>query len=166
LPPAVIALNLSEENKRIHERVNALTHLGTLEEVFWRNQSKAPVIAKFQDRVQQVHRFFTKCHTVLRITWKVLFPLNAVPPTLLALMYEFGNVRKIRRLVRSQLVAGAQSAFALLLSKHPAIDLMTVANADGDVGHLFDKVLIPSTIVSDRMEHSSKVGEKVLEGGS
>jgi hypothetical protein len=95
-----------------------------------------------------------------------MFPLDAVPPTLLALMSEYCNSRKIRRLVHSQLVAGAQSAFALLVSKHPAIDLMTVTNADGDVGHLFDKVLIPSTIVADRLEHSSKVGEKVLEGGS
>jgi hypothetical protein len=99
----------------------------------------------------------------MRITWKVMFPLDAVPPTLPALMSEFGNVRKIRRLVRSQLVAGAQSSFALLLSKHPVIDLMVVANSDGDVGHLFDKVLIPSTIVADRLEHSSKVGEKVME---
>jgi hypothetical protein len=159
-------VNLSEDKKRIHERVNALTHLASLEEVFWRNQSKASVIAKFQDRVQQVHRFFTKCHTVLRLTWKIMFPLNAVPPTLLALMSEFGNIRKIRRLVRSQLVAGAQSAFALLLSKHPVIDLMAVANADGDVGHLFERAHIPSTIVTDRLEQSSKVGEKVLEGES
>jgi hypothetical protein len=66
-------------------------------------------------------------------------------------------------LVRLQLIAGAQSAFALLLSKHPAIDLIAVANAEGDVDHLFDKAFIPSSIVADRLERSSKVDEKVLE---
>jgi hypothetical protein len=139
-----------------------------LDEVFWRNQSKASTIVKFQDQVQQVHRFFTKCHTALRVMWKIMFPLNEVPPTLLALMSEFSNVRKIRSLVLAQLVAGAQSAFALLLSKHPSIDLMAIANADGDVGHLFAKAHIPSTIVVDRMEQNSKVVEeaRVLEGES
>jgi hypothetical protein len=78
-------------------------------------------------------------------------------------MSEFGNVRKIRRLVRSQRVAGGQSAFALLLSKHPSIDLIVVANAEDDVDHIFDKAFIPSSIVADRLEHSSKVDEKVLE---
>jgi hypothetical protein len=43
---------------------------------------------------------------------------------------------------------------------------MAVANANGDVGHLFKKAHIPSTIVADTLQHSSKVGEKVLEGES
>jgi hypothetical protein len=55
---SVIALNLLEENKRVHERVDALTNLAHFDEVFWKNQLKATTIAKFQDRVQQVHRFF------------------------------------------------------------------------------------------------------------
>jgi hypothetical protein len=88
MPPLliVIALNLSEENQRLHERVNALTHLSSFDEVFWRNQSKAATVAKFQDRVQQVHRFFNKCYTGLRVIWKTMFPLNETPPTLLNLM--------------------------------------------------------------------------------
>ncbi|KAM0831672.1 hypothetical protein ACQ4PT_065381 [Festuca glaucescens] len=50
-----IALNLSEENKRVHERVEALMSLSQFNEVFWSSKSKAATIAKFQDRVQQVH---------------------------------------------------------------------------------------------------------------
>jgi hypothetical protein len=30
----VIALNLTDENQRVHERVNALTHLSSFDEVF------------------------------------------------------------------------------------------------------------------------------------
>ncbi|KAK1697293.1 hypothetical protein QYE76_013990 [Lolium multiflorum] len=104
-----IALNKAEENKRIHERVNALTQLSSADEVFWREQSKASTVAKFQDRVQQVHRFFDKCYKGLRVIWKTMFPLNAVPPTLLTLMSEFSNAKKIRSLVRAQLLAGARA---------------------------------------------------------
>jgi hypothetical protein len=131
-----------------------------------KNQSKASTVAKFQDQVQQVHRFFDKCYKVLRIIWKTMFPLNGVPPTLLTLMSEFGNIMKIRRLIRSQVIAGAQSAFALLLAKHPTIDLMAVVNAEGDVNHLFDTTFIPSCIVADKLEHNSKVDEKIAEEAS
>jgi hypothetical protein len=60
-------------------------------------------------------------------------------------------------------IAGAQSAFSLLLAKHPAIDLIAVVNAEGDVNHLFDKAFIPSCIVADKLEHNSKVDEKIAE---
>ncbi|KAK1612202.1 hypothetical protein QYE76_035875 [Lolium multiflorum] len=62
-----IALNPAEDNKRIHERVNALAQLSSLDEVFWKDQSKASTVAKFQDQIQQVHRFFDKCYKGLRI---------------------------------------------------------------------------------------------------
>jgi hypothetical protein len=54
----VIALNLSEENNRVHECVDALIYLARFDKVFWKNQSKVATVAKFQDRVQQVHHFF------------------------------------------------------------------------------------------------------------
>ncbi|KAK1651259.1 hypothetical protein QYE76_069064 [Lolium multiflorum] len=85
-----IALNRAEESKRVHERVNALIELSSAEEIFWREHSKASTVAQFQDRVQQVHHFFDKCYKAMRVVWKTMFPLNAVPPTLLALMSEFG----------------------------------------------------------------------------
>ncbi|KAK1664829.1 hypothetical protein QYE76_052988 [Lolium multiflorum] len=78
-----IALNKTEENKRMQERVHALTQLSSADEVFWREQAKASTVAKFQDRVQQVHRFFDKAYKALRVIWKTMFPLNAVPSTLL-----------------------------------------------------------------------------------
>ncbi|KAK1631425.1 hypothetical protein QYE76_005740 [Lolium multiflorum] len=68
-----ITLNPAEENKRIHERVNALTQLSSSDEVFWKEHSKASAVAKFQDRVQQVHRFFDKCYKRLRVIWKTMF---------------------------------------------------------------------------------------------
>ncbi|KAK1664769.1 hypothetical protein QYE76_052928 [Lolium multiflorum] len=62
-----IALNKTEENKRLQERVHALTQLSSADEVFWREQAKASIVAKFQDRVQQVHRFFDKVYKALRV---------------------------------------------------------------------------------------------------
>ncbi|KAK1628404.1 hypothetical protein QYE76_002719 [Lolium multiflorum] len=43
-----IALNPAEENKRIHERVRALTQLSSSEEIFWRDHSKTSAVVKFR----------------------------------------------------------------------------------------------------------------------
>jgi hypothetical protein len=157
----VIALNLSEENKRVHERVDALTSLAHFYEVFWKNQSKAATVAKFQDRVQQVHRFFDKCYTGLRMIWKTMFPLNEVPPTLLTLMSKFSNAKKVRKLICSQLLVGAETAFAFVLSNYPSLNLMAIANADGDVSRFYPSVKIPASIVIERLEENSKVDVQV-----
>jgi hypothetical protein len=88
------------------------------------------------------------------------FPLNETPSTLLILMSKFSNVKKIQSLIRSQLIAGAKSAFALVLSRHPSANLMAIANADGNVGHIFAMAKIPAAIAIDRLEHGSKVDEE------
>ncbi|KAK1680850.1 hypothetical protein QYE76_041698 [Lolium multiflorum] len=155
-----IALNRAEENKRIHERVHALTQLSSAEEIFWREHSKASAVAQFQDRVQQVHHFFDKCYKAMRVVWKTMFPLNAVPPTLLALMSEFGNAKKIRDLVRAQVFAGARFTLALVLARYPSAGLLSIANATGDLEALYPKVLLPANIIVDRLEEDSKVPEE------
>ncbi|KAK1613601.1 hypothetical protein QYE76_019118 [Lolium multiflorum] len=155
-----IALNPAEENKQIHERVNALTQLSSSDEIFWKEHSKASAVAKFQDRVQQVHRFFDKCYKGLRVIWRTMFPLNAVPPTLLTLMSEFSNTKKIRDLVRAQLFAGARFTLALILVRYPSADLLAIANAVGDLEPLYPKVGLPSNIIVNRLEESSKASEE------
>ncbi|KAK1642078.1 hypothetical protein QYE76_059883 [Lolium multiflorum] len=151
-----IALNRAEENKRIHERVHALTQLSSAEEIFWREHSKASAVALFQDRVQQVHHFFDKCYKAMRVVWKTMFPLNAIPPTLLTLMSEFGNAKKIRDLVRAQVFAGARFALALVLARYPSANLLAIANAVGDLDTLYPKVLLPANIIVDKFEEYSK----------
>ncbi|KAK1683292.1 hypothetical protein QYE76_044140 [Lolium multiflorum] len=155
-----IALNKAEESKRIHERVNALTQLSSADEVFWREQSKASTVAKFQDRVQQVHRFFDKCYKGLRVIWKTMFPLNAVPPTLLTLMSEFSNAKKIRDLVRAQVFAGARFTLALVLARYPSANLLSIAKAVGDLELLYPKVMLPANIIVDKLEKDSKAPEE------
>ncbi|KAK1646662.1 hypothetical protein QYE76_064467 [Lolium multiflorum] len=155
-----IALNRAEESKRVHERVNALIELSSAEEIFWREHSKASAVAQFQDRVQQVHHFFDKCYRAMRVVWKTMFPFNAVPPMLLALMSEFGNARKIRDLVRAQVFAGARFTLALVLARYPSAGLLSIANVTGDLEALYPKVLLPANIIVDRLEKDSKVPEE------
>jgi hypothetical protein len=59
--------------------------------------------------------------------WKAMFPLNQVPPTLLALMSNFRNAERVRTLVRNQLLAGAETTLAFVLSQHPSLDLEAIA---------------------------------------
>jgi hypothetical protein len=152
----VITLNLSEENKRVHEWVEVLTDLSQAHGVFWTNKSKAAIVAKFQDRVQQVHRFFDKCQAGLKMIWKTMFPLNPTPPTLLALMSNFRNAARVRALVRSQLLAGAKIAFAFVLARHPSLNLEVIAKADADVNQYFSVIRHSASIIVDRLEVSSE----------
>ncbi|KAK1631150.1 hypothetical protein QYE76_005465 [Lolium multiflorum] len=112
------------------------------------------------DRVQQVHHFFDKCYKAMRVVWKTMFPLNAVPPTLLALMSEFGNAKKIRDLVRAQVFAGARFTLALVLARYPSAGLLSIANATGDLEALYPKVLLPTNIIVDILEKDSTVPEE------
>jgi hypothetical protein len=84
-----ICLNESEDNKRVHNRVNVLTDMSQPHGVFWTDKSKTTVVVKFQDQVEQVHAFFKRCRASLAMVWGMLFPLNPLSPTLLALMYKF-----------------------------------------------------------------------------
>jgi hypothetical protein len=148
---------LFEENKRVHEQVDALTNLSEFSEVFWTYKSKATTVANFQDRVQQVHRIFDKCHAGLRMIWKAMFPLNGVPPTLLALMSNFRNGKRVRTLVRSYLLAVAKSAFPFVLSQHPSLlDLEAIAQADGNISQYFLAVRTPASIVVARLEANTE----------
>jgi hypothetical protein len=106
--------------------------------------------------MQQVHRFFDKCQAGLKMIWKTMFPLNPTPPTLLALMSNFRNAARVRTLVRSQLLAGAEIAFAFVLAQHPSLDLELVARADADVNPYLPVVRHPASIIVDILEVSSK----------
>jgi hypothetical protein len=127
---SVIAPNLSEENKRVHEHVEVLIDLSQPHGIFRTNKSKAPVVAKFQDRVQQVHRFFDKCRAGLAMIWNTIFLLNPAPPTPLTLISNFRNAARVRALVRSQLLAGPEIALAFVLAQHPSLELELINKAD------------------------------------
>jgi hypothetical protein len=74
--------------------------------------------------------FFDKCHAILTMVWKNMFPLDPVPSTLLTLMAKFKNVASIRALVRKQLLGRAELAFAIVLAHFPTLDLELIAKAD------------------------------------
>jgi hypothetical protein len=106
--------------------------------------------------MQQVHRFFDKCHAGLRMTWKMMFTLNPTPQTLLDLMSNFRNATRVYTLVCSQLLAGAEITFAFVLDQRPSLDLEAVAKADADVNQYFPVVRHLASIIVVRLELSSE----------
>ncbi|KAM0856774.1 hypothetical protein ACQ4PT_048851 [Festuca glaucescens] len=97
----------------------------------------------------------------LRMIWKAMFPLDPVLPTLLALMSNFRNAERVRALVRSQLLAGAETALAFVLSQHPLLNLEAIAKSDGNVSQYFPAVRDPASIVVARLEISSEANYAV-----
>jgi hypothetical protein len=83
-----------------------------------------------------------------------MFPLNHLPPTLLTWMSKFSNAMKVCKLVRSQLLAGVDSALAFVLSRRPSLDLNDIARADGDVSRCIPLVKDPASVIAARLEIS------------
>jgi hypothetical protein len=58
--------------------------------------------------------------------------------------------------VQSQLLAGAETAFAFVLTQHPSLDLELIAKAYAHVNQYFPVVRHPTSIIADRLEVSSE----------
>ncbi|KAK1643060.1 hypothetical protein QYE76_060865 [Lolium multiflorum] len=82
------------------------------------------------------------------------------PLTLLTLMSEFGNAKKVRDLVRAQVFAGAKCTLSLVLARYPSACLLSIADATGDFEELYPKVLVPANIIVDRLEEESNAPEE------
>ena len=124
--------------------------------VFWSDKSKAAVIVQFQDHVEQIRLFFEKCRTCLAMVYSTMFPLNPQPETLLALMAKFKNPSEVRLLVRSQLIAGAETAFGFVQSRYPTLDLLLIANANPEnLAQYYPLVREPALIIVDKLERST-----------
>ena len=137
-PFPVVASDAAEENKRIHEEVEAMTDDAHPKHDLWLHRPKAVVMAKFKYRVEKVHHYFDKFHAHLTMVWNTLFPLDQAPETLSGLFTRFKSPERIRQLVRKELLAGAELAFASILACHPSLDLRAVANTERDLGQYYD----------------------------
>jgi hypothetical protein len=62
-------------------------------------------------------------------------------------MSNFRNAERVRALVRIQLLAGAETAFAFVLSQHPSLDLEAIAKADSNINQYFPAVRNPAKLL-------------------
>lgn len=56
-----------------------------------------------------------------------MFPLDAVPSSLLALLAKFQDISAVHECVRQQLVAGAKAAMSLVRLHRPDVDIASIA---------------------------------------
>ncbi|KAK1665789.1 hypothetical protein QYE76_053948 [Lolium multiflorum] len=147
-----VASDAAEENKKIHEEVEAMTDIAHPNHGLWLHRPKAVVMAKFKYRVEKAHYYFDKFHAHLKMVWSTLFPLDQAPETLSALFTRFKSPERIRQLVRKELLAGAELALASTLACHPSLDLEAVANTEKNLGQYYDAARGPAYTIVSRME--------------
>ena len=115
--------------------------------------SKTSTLVRFQDRVEQVHAYFRTCRDNLAMVYRTMFPLNPQPNSLPQLMEKFKNPAEVRKLVRNQLIACAEVAFAFVQDAHPMLDLNIIPTRDGvNLAHLARLVTDVALIVVQRLE--------------
>ncbi|KAK1619944.1 hypothetical protein QYE76_025461 [Lolium multiflorum] len=151
-----VASDATEENRKIHEEVEAMTDVAHPTHGLWLHRPKAVVMAKFKYRVEKAHYYFNKYHAHLTMVWNTLFPLDQAPETLSGLFTRFKSPERIRQLVRKELLAGAELAFASILACHPSLDLKAVANTERSLGQYYDVPRGPAYTIVSRMESCLK----------
>ena len=128
---AVVNLDEAGESSRVHARVEALSDLAQPHQVFWKDKSRTSVLVQFQDRVEQVHAYFWTCRDKLAMVYRTMFPLNPQPNSLPQLMEKFKDPAEVRKLMRNQLIAGAEVVFAFVHDADPTLDLTLIVTRDG-----------------------------------
>ena len=148
----VVASDEDEENKRIHEKIEAMADAAHPKHELWSNRPKAVAVAKFEHRAEKVHYYFNKFHAHLTMVWRTLFPLDEAPETLSALFTRFKSPERIRLLVRRELLGGAERALASVLACHPTLDLEAIANTNRSLDQYYDTARNPAYTIISRME--------------
>src|SRR3954465_14475239 len=149
---AVVNYERSEEERRVNARLKALNALSESHQVFWKDRSAVGLIARFQDRVGQVHVFFEKCRDRLLMILRPMFPLNPAPSSLTELMNHFKTPARVRDLVRQQLGSGAEVAFAFVQAEYPTLGLNRIASRNVDLRHWGALVKRPVLVVIRKLE--------------
>ena len=155
---AVVNVDEAAEANRVNARVKALSDLAQPHQVFWKDRSRTSVLVQFQDHVEQVHSFFWTCQDKLAMVYRTMFPLNPQPNTLAQLFEKFKNPAEVRRLVRSQLVAGAEIALAFVHDADPSLDLTLIVTRDGvDAAEAQKYVSDTAVIAVQRLEEGERM---------
>ncbi|KAM0894989.1 hypothetical protein ACQ4PT_024141 [Festuca glaucescens] len=117
-PPSVLSgVNPDKmaEETRIHERLDDIiedTSCG--KRYFWSDRVKARVLALLLDRSWRAVLLLESCRGTLAKVHRAMFPHNEQPQGLPALLSRFQDGEAIQKMLRAQLVGGANMAFAYL----------------------------------------------------
>jgi hypothetical protein len=93
-----------------------------------------------------------------------MFPMNPLPPTLLALLMKFKSGAQVRDLVWKQQLAGAKVVFAFVQARYPTLNLELISNGPPigeygepiDLNQFYPLVRNPAAIVVDKLDKSTE----------
>jgi hypothetical protein len=103
-------LDAATEDHRESERVAALERVSLDTNTFWVDARRCSAIVLLQDCVQHVGESVDGCQKFLTITYSVMLPRNPPPENFGQLLEVFRTSRCIHRLIKLNLVAGANFA--------------------------------------------------------
>jgi hypothetical protein len=87
----------------------------------------------------------------MKMTWKMMFPLNPIPPSFLALIVNFKTAKKGARIGSQSTSCLSRISFCFCGVAAPFIGLDRIANSGGDVSKFYHDVKVSDSIVIDRL---------------
>ena len=99
------------------------------------------------------------------MVYRTMFPLNPQPSSLPQLFEKFKDPAEVRKLVRNQLVAGAEVALAFVHDADPTLNLTLIVTRDGiDLQMLARFVTDAALIAIQRLEEGEVMHLQSTEG--
>ena len=90
------------------------------------------------------------------MVYRTMLPLNPQPRSLPELMGKFKNPAEVQQLVRSQMIAGVEVAFAFVQSSYPTLDLSIIAGKEVNLRHYCPLVEGPAATVIRKLEEGTE----------
>jgi hypothetical protein len=120
-------LDFIGEARRVSEWIAALERSSGGVETFWSDPRCRSAIVLLQDHPQHIREAIDGCQKALTTMHSVMLPCNPLPRTFPQLLAIFRSTQRIHRLIKLNLVAGANFALDWTRKWHPRLNFISMS---------------------------------------
>jgi hypothetical protein len=120
-------LDYAAEARRVAERNAALEKMSEGIDSLWSDPRRCSAIVLLQDRTQHIGESVDGCRRALITMHSVMLPRNPLPGSFPLLLDAFRSSQRIHRLIKLNLVAGANFALGWMRKWHPRLNYSSMS---------------------------------------
>jgi hypothetical protein len=120
-------LDFAAEDHRVAERNMTLEKMSAGIDSLWSDPRRCRAIVLLQDRAQHIGESVDSCQRALITMHSVMLPRNPLPRSFLLLLDAFRSSQRIHRLIKLNLVAGANFDLGWMRKWHPRLNYSSMS---------------------------------------
>jgi hypothetical protein len=153
-------LDTAAEDRRVSERIAVLERVLADSDTFWSDACRRQAVVRLQDRTHHIEEAMEGCRKALTMMFSVMLPRNPFPENFRQLLDTFKSNQCIHRLIKLNLIAGANFSLAWIRKWKPQADFETISK--GFPPHISKGVLMRAHLDAT-LEPAKKMIDRLLE---